>query len=352
MITGNKVRFLSAHDLEVDSIVNDSIINPVNHIFEPVLSSSQKIYFGAPGSGKSRKVVQSTEGKIVYRTTFHPDSDYAGFVGTYKPSVDAKGDITYAFVPQIFAKAYVAAWSDLNQPVYLVIEEINRGNCAQIFGDLFQLLDRDNETGFSKYPLHADTDLAMYLTEHLVDMTTYVAKTGGKDQLMLPPNLAIYATMNTSDQSLFPMDSAFKRRWDWEYIPINYADAHTIRIEIGELVYDWGTFIEKINPTIYELKRSEDKQLGNRFVDPPNSVLTAEQFRSKVLYYLWSEVWRDEHESGNTTVFQEQNSEGNFTPIRTFGAFFEGTLDEQTTRLQQFMAANSVSPMGPHDNPV
>ena len=309
-----------------------------------IVSPLQKIYFGAPGSGKSREVVKATNGMEVFRTTFHPDSDYMGFVGAYKPSM-VDGDITYAFVPQVFAKAYVYAWQHPEQAVCLVIEEINRGNCAQIFGDLFQLLDRDKETGFSKYPLHADTDFATYLAESLSDMTAYVAKTGGNDQLLLPPNLALYATMNTSDQSLFPMDSAFKRRWEWEYVPIDYADAHTIRIKIGEYVYDWGTFIEKINPAIYELKRSEDKQLGNRFVDPLNGLLSAEQFRSKVLYYLWSDVWRDEHESSNTTIFQEQNSEGKITPIRTFGAFFEGTPDEQVVRLQQFMAANGVSPV-------
>mgnify|MGYP002779193409 FL=1 len=101
--------------------------------------------------------------------------------------------------------------------------------------------------------------MARYLIGHIADTTAYTSKTGGLDQLMLPPNLLLYATMNTSDQSLFPMDSAFKRRWDWQYIPIDYDDARTIYIQIGDKRYNWGTFIDVVNPLIYKLKSSEDK---------------------------------------------------------------------------------------------
>ncbi|GAB4047331.1 McrB family protein [Spirosoma litoris] len=310
-------------------------------------TSKQKIYFGAPGAGKSRQVQIDTKGMTVFRTTFHPDTDYAGFVGAYKPALvnDGKGNntITYSFVPQIFTKAYLQAWNDLDTPVCLIIEEINRGNCAQIFGDLFQLLDRDSSTGFSKYTLNADTDLASYLAVKLIGPKTYVGHTGGYDQLMLPPNLLIYATMNTSDQSLFPMDSAFKRRWDWQYIPIDYKDASTLHIQIGELRYNWGVFIEAINPLIYDLKGSEDKQLGNRFIDPADNVVSSDQFRAKVLFYLWNEVWRDEHESGNT-IFQEKAASGELTQIKTFGDLFRGTPDEQISLLQRFMDANGIVP--------
>ena len=155
------------------------------------------------------------------RTTFHPDTDYASFVGCYKPVKDDEDNkkIVYEFVPQAFTDAYVAAWSDLEHPYYLIVEEINRGNCAQIFGDLFQLLDRKN--GKSEYKIKADKDLAKYLCEakDKDGQDVLMDKDGIKDgKLCLPANLHILATMNTSDQSLFPMDSAFKRRWDWEYI--------------------------------------------------------------------------------------------------------------------------------------
>ncbi len=283
----------------------------------------------------------------VFRTTFHPDTDYAGFVGTYKPALmsDGKGgtSITYAFVPQIFTKAYIRAWNEPETPVCLIIEEINRGNCAQIFGDLFQLLDRDSSTGFSTYALNADTDLADHLATKLANLEAYADRTGGTDQLVLPNNLLLYATMNTSDQSLFPMDSAFKRRWDWQYVPIDYDDAHTLHIQIGEHRYNWGLFIETINPLIYDLKGSEDKQLGNRFIDPADGVVSSDQFRSKVLFYLWNEVWRDEYDSGNT-IFQEKSGSGDITPIKTYGDFFRGKDTEQIALLQRFMSANGIEP--------
>ena len=178
----------------------------------------QIIFFGTPGSGKSHKVNELIKGKKFHRTTFHPDSDYASFVGCYKPTMK-DGEISYSFSPQVFTEAYVDAWKNPEEEVYLVIEEINRGNCAQIFGDLFQLLDR-NSDGYSDYRIKADSDLRDYLYSQLGKGNEGI-KNG---ELCLPPNLRIFATMNTSDQSLFPMDSAFKRRWDWEYIPVDYNE--------------------------------------------------------------------------------------------------------------------------------
>ena len=197
----------------------------------------QQIYYGAPGTGKSHEIEEKTaeaeEQGRVFRTTFHPDSDYSTFVGAYKPTIAQKpvrnvagdvvkkGDaevqeevITYSFTPQAFTRAYVKAWRT-EAPVYLIIEEINRGNCAQIFGDLFQLLDRGDDDK-SCYPIDADTDLRQYLEKELGEGHKGIES--GK--LRLPSNLYIWATMNTSDQSLFPIDSAFKRRWDWHYTPI------------------------------------------------------------------------------------------------------------------------------------
>ena len=211
-------------------------------------------------------------------------------------------NIEYKFVPQAFTKAYCEALKNQNEPHFLIIEEINRGNCAQIFGDIFQCLDRD-ETGKSKYEVDCNEDLANYLKEVFTD-TDIVT-----DKIILPNNLYILATMNTSDQSLFPMDSAFKRRWDWEFVPINYEDANSLNIVIGDSTYNWGNFIEIINPKIKELTGSEDKQLGNRFVNPNDGNITFDQFRSKVLFYLWSEVYKDEYGTQNSIFKFEENGE-------------------------------------------
>jgi hypothetical protein len=261
----------------------------------------QIIFYGSPGTGKSRTVENITRNKRIIRTTFHPETDYHSFVGNYKPVMNGS-NIEYKFVPQAFTKAYCEALKNPNEPHFLIIEEINRGNCAQIFGDIFQCLDRD-ETGKSKYEVDCNEDLANYLKEVFAD-TDIVA-----DKIILPNNLYILATMNTSDQSLFPMDSAFKRRWDWEFVPINYEDANSLNIVIGDSTYNWGKFIENINPKIKELTGSEDKQLGNRFVNPNDGNITFDQFRSKVLFYLWSEVYKDEYGTQNSIFKIEENGE-------------------------------------------
>lgn len=258
--------------------------------------SLQKIYFGNPGSGKSNKVETETKGKKVFRTTFHPDSDYSTFVGTYKPESDGE-TIRYSFIPQTFTNAYIEAYKDIDTPVYLIIEEINRGNCAQIFGDLFQLLDRGND-GYSEYPIDADKDLRDYIRCELTKAKGIDPDTepegiqGGK--LRLPPNLHILATMNTSDQSLFPMDSAFKRRWDWEYVPIKYSGATSdyFTIKLSDKRFRWIDFLKAVNDRIRRVTESEDKQLGNYFI---KSDIDEAEFKSKVMFYLWSEVCKDEY---------------------------------------------------------
>lgn len=279
----------------------------------------QQIFYGAPGTGKSHRIknderVKAAEDKdLVFRTTFHPDSDYSTFVGAYKPTMRAVADkykavagkdeeITYTFVPQAFLQAYVTAWNHQDENVFLVIEEINRGNCAQIFGDLFQLLDRDDE-GYSEYPIKADIDLLHYLEgvkdEDGQDVLTN--KDGIKDRkLKLPKNLYIWATMNTSDQSLFPIDSAFKRRWEWVYQPIDTAK-ETWYIKVGEDYYSWTAFLNKVNDELLTDETAEDKHLGFYFckatekregTEAKPNVITAETFVGKVLFYLWNDVFK------------------------------------------------------------
>lgn len=264
----------------------------------------QQIFYGAPGTGKSNTIKRDVDdqGKTCFRTTFHPDSDYSTFVGTYKPSMKptgvtlASGEkeeiITYKFVPQAFTKAYAAAWNT-TEDVFLVIEEINRGNCAQIFGDLFQLLDRKG--GKSEYPIEADTDLANYLQEALAESprTDIPEEIKSGERLMFPQNLYIWATMNTSDQSLFPIDSAFKRRWDWVYIPIKPHAEENYKIKMGNETYDWWGFLQKINSVIDDTTHSEDKKLGYFFVNTESKTVCTEKFVSKVLFYLWNDVFKN-----------------------------------------------------------
>ena len=328
----------------------------------------QIIFYGAPGTGKSYKIKVQLEGvskENIFRTTFHPDSDYSTFVGAYKPTMEkpidkiyAKGEliskltemkeggvtyssqkfgakywrslkqlnlsdkkdilqacgmsdnytvefdkgmavgeeylacsnesrIIYSFVPQAFLNAYIQAYKKSEEKVYLIIEEINRGNCAQIFGDLFQLLDRD-VNGKSEYGIKADADLRAFLEEKLGEDNQ-----GIKDgELCLPSNLYIYATMNTSDQSLFPIDSAFKRRWDWEYEPIKYKNTGW-KIVIDGTVYSWVSFQRIVNEKILRANSSEDKMLGDYFVNPSDGIITDKVLLNKILFYLWNDVCKD-----------------------------------------------------------
>ena len=366
--------------------------------------SLQQIYYGAPGTGKSKAIKDLTFGEDIIRTTFHPDSDYASFVGTYKPITeevvlrDCYGKkvideetgkevneerIAYKFIPQAFLEAYVEAWKKLGSKTiekgdksnnrihpalldtpeiftknkaskkqYLIIEEINRGNCAQIFGDLFQLLDR-NEYGFSDYPIVADKDMQKYLEKEFegweitnkdkinqlygeANMVSLILK---GERLVLPSNLYIWATMNTSDQSLFPIDSAFKRRWDWKYVPIREGrDKETNaplnwRINTGDKQYDWWSFVSKINELIGSLTNSEDKKLGYFFCKANNEEINTNLFVSKVIFYLWNDVFKD-------YGFDDKDFQDEEGKILSFDRFYKdknGTTCVDIAIVEQFL---------------
>ena len=366
--------------------------------------SLQQIYYGAPGTGKSKAIKDLTFGEDIIRTTFHPDSDYASFVGTYKPITeevvlrDCYGKkvideetgkeaneerIAYKFIPQAFLEAYVEAWKKLGSKTiekgdksnnrihpalldtpeiftknkaskkqYLIIEEINRGNCAQIFGDLFQLLDR-NEYGFSDYPIVADKDMQKYLEKEFAgweitnkdeinqlygeaNMVNLIMK---GERLVLPSNLYIWATMNTSDQSLFPIDSAFKRRWDWKYVPIREGrDKETNAplnwyINTGDKQYKWWSFISKVNELIGSLTNSEDKKLGYFFCKAKDGEIDAVLFVSKVIFYLWNDVFKDY--GFDNKDFQDEEGK-----ILSFDRFYEdknGKTNVDIAIVKQFL---------------
>ena len=372
----------------------------------------QQIFYGAPGTGKSHKVnkeIQNTANALVFRTTFHPDSDYSTFVGAYKPTMEypnnkaytvgqlidklseikntgctypcqkfaakywyalkqltateikeiisacgftdsmkveidksipvgeelakhnADSKIVYSFVPQAFLKAYVAAWQNLEQPVFLVIEEINRGNCAQIFGDIFQLLDRKD--GVSEYPIKADQDIRDYLAKEFAGYDLEANILSG-EELVLPANLHIWATMNTSDQSLFPIDSAFKRRWDWKYMPIHDAGENWT-IALPDVEYDWWDFVEKINNVIGNMTSSEDKKLGYFFCKACNGKIDAEKFVNKVVFYLWNDVFKDYELSDKAF----QDGEGKLT----FNKFYTPSGDANESTIKTLMENMGVS---------
>lgn len=352
----------------------------------------QQIYYGAPGTGKSREINMLTEGEKVTRTTFHPDSDYSTFVGCYKPHMemvdmttvigetlktvrDEKGQprqerrIVYKYSCQAFLQAYIATWQDLNKKHFLVIEEINRGNCAQIFGDIFQLLDR-NEEGYSSYPIRTDADAEEELRivfadkwgvddekakeidglyrKHYPDGITKDIQNGRV--LLLPSNLYIWATMNTSDQSLFPIDSAFKRRWDWKYVKIAEGrDSETKELLNWVVKFDyeddskqytfecsWWQFILAINEKIANATSSDDKKLGYFFCKPKtqdSKEIDAERFVGKVIFYLWNDVFKDE----DNTIFKVVEGKGD----PSFDDFYmeddKGKTIVDTKALRAFM---------------
>lgn len=205
-------------------------------VFDTSVTSDKarnRIIFGAPGTGKSftinreRKELLGDDNETDYeRVTFHPDYSYANFVGTYKPvpfiDRDGKDAITYEYVPGPFMRVYVNALksgrTESPKPYLLIIEEINRANVAAVFGDIFQLLDRDSQK-VSEYPIQASEDIKKYLAKELGGEPDNYAK------IKIPNNMFIWATMNSADQGVFPMDTAFKRRWDFTYIGINDNDA-------------------------------------------------------------------------------------------------------------------------------
>lgn len=348
----------------------------------------QQIFYGAPGTGKSHAINEQTTGKDVIRTTFHPDSDYSTFVGAYKPTtksvpvmtvigteaVPVKGKdgkemtedkIVYEFVSQAFMQAYVEAWKKYctvqegEEPVdeFLVIEEINRGNCAQIFGDLFQLLDRGDK-GFSEYPIKADSDMKKQLKKEFAGLEIknkvsindlfkgkdIVAQVLEGEVLLLPNNLYIWATMNTSDQSLFPIDSAFKRRWDWYYVPISNAEKNWT-IEVNGAKYDWWNFLQAINDRVYDATYSEDKKLGYFFCKADDGIISSSKFVSKVIFYLWNDVFKDSEFEGS--AFRDENGEK--LSFDKFYSVDNGKVKVNEEKVELFLKNLELEPVSEND---
>ncbi|UXD71386.1 AAA family ATPase [Sphingobacterium faecium] len=289
-----------------------------------VSNGYNKIYFGAPGTGKSYAVSQElkkVDESQIERIIFHPDYDYSSFIGGYKPITEkdheGKDVVKYRFVPQIFISIFEKAHRNPNKYFYLVIEEINRGNCAEIFGDIFQLLDRNPD-----YAVTPSEDLYKYLLER--DQLSKI-KVLKKGKLIMPTNLVLLATMNTSDQSLYPMDSAFKRRWDWEYVPIKQpldkddksCPSFEYRFKLDDNVsIRWVDFIKAVNWHILQNPSlGLDKCIGNFFVKPEaDQYISLSTLVNKVIFYLWNDVFKDEEND----IFTE-HTYSDYFPIESSG---------------------------------
>ena len=305
---------LHGRDEVVVDAIEESAVEHVRPIrFETGLASAQprnRILFGAPGTGKSftlnrEKNLLLADGGEYERVTFHPDYSYANFVGTYKPvpckDSDGKDAITYSYVPGPFMRTYVKALqnsrTDAPKPFLLVIEEINRANVAAVFGDVFQLLDRGDDE-VSEYPIQASEDIKKYLAGELGGNPDDYA------EIRIPDNMFIWATMNSADQGVFPMDTAFKRRWDFTYLGIDDSEAGIVgkKVVLGQGDYrrivEWNALRKAINNELLTYKVNEDKLMGPYFISKKNlpegemidSAVFTRIFKNKVIMYLFDDA--------------------------------------------------------------
>lgn len=283
-----------------------------NETTKGIIPSSNILLYGVPGCGKSYYVEQNYESKVeegfTIRVVFHPDYTYSDFVGQVMPILktipNEQGEdekkLQYEFIPGPFTKILQTAYSEPDQQCLLIIEELNRGNAPAIFGEIFQLLDR-YDNGESKYGIY-NADIAKYAYKELKKYDGWEEEAVAKESIKLPPNLTIVATMNTSDQNVFTMDTAFQRRWQMKHIPnrftgesldektINHVAKHLPNSEIS-----WGVFAQTINKKMHTANLgfggTEDKSLGVYFATD-NDLDDAERFAEKVLKYLWDDAFK------------------------------------------------------------
>ena len=292
--------------------VNEDSVSAVTEVYtfaSEIGNGKNVVVYGTPGCGKSYYVqnkllaqfgvVNDEQHRI--RTTFYQDYTNTDFVGQIIPKVKEDKSVTYEFNPGPFALALKMAIKYPNEAVSLIIEELNRGNAASIFGDIFQLLDR-NEKGQSQYKI-TNVNLQDYLNDQFKEQNVCF------DYIVIPSNLYIVATMNTSDQNVFTLDTAFKRRWKFEKLPNVFANDHEYAKYFvpGMEKVTWEELVNKINRFIVsradELS-SEDKQLGVYFIgkdslcenlDEVTNENKKREFAYKLLEYLWDDVAKYSH---------------------------------------------------------
>ncbi|MFM6007927.1 MAG: restriction endonuclease, partial [Sphaerospermopsis kisseleviana] len=309
----------------------------------------QKILFGSPGTGKSYQIREIAQQEMylawnehtkslenTIKTVFHPEYTYSDFVGKLLPQTTGSNSIIYKFYEGHFLRALGLAYKKIidgsNENVLLVIDELNRGNAAAIFGSIFQLLDRDEDDwstyevnlseleivgllramGYKAEPTHqniqidgSNFDVFCQLTENkLMSDENYdglrVLENLKKHCIAIPHNLSIIATINTSDESIYYLDSAFKRRWDWEYIDIPTTidgvflipqEIYDIKVVLGNKEFYWHDLVIHLNQFIKKqhqyIRRIEDKQIGLWFLKAKNDIIEESTIKNKLMFYLW-----------------------------------------------------------------
>lgn len=275
-----------------------SNLNPSEISFITPISESNtleggvnRIYYGAPGTGKSYKIDKLSTDSNSIRTVFHSETQYSDFVGCIKPCMDGS-NISYQFRPGPFALALEMAAKDVTKQYFLVIEEINRAAAAAVFGDIFQLLDRRSD-GRSQYSIDVvDADFKSYLEKNAAAVLV-------DSKLILPSNLSLLATMNSSDQAVMPMDSAFKRRWQFEYVSIEsdtYPRGHFyLNAGTDTLSVSWEDLSKVINAQLAGVQIPEDRLLGPWFVNEKELGDSQATLSGKLAMYLWEDVLRHVH---------------------------------------------------------
>ncbi|WP_272668423.1 McrB family protein [Providencia sp. PROV038] len=324
----NKIPISTTHD------ENIKLVSEFNHS----IIGENIIYYGAPGTGKSHQLYELTKGDRKIVTVFHPDTQNSDFIGSLKPT-NVSGAVTYAFRPGPFTSALLEALKNPKQNVYLVIEEINRAPAAAVFGELFQLLDR--EGGASKYKIDfTDPDMQAYINEQLkaacIDELT---------KLSIPANLSLLATMNSSDQAVMPLDTAFKRRWSFRYMKLDFENlavsSQNLRIMTTQGAYDitWKDFANKvINHQLKEMKVPEDRLIGPFFLNSTelsNSKTSNEAISGKLFVYLWDDVLRHK---GRNIIFDKS--------IGTFGELHEQFIEGKKSVFSEVIESLIISTVG------
>lgn len=295
-----------------------------------------KIFLGAPGTGKSHYVHENYFiNRQAKRVTFHPEYTYYDFVGCIKPFISKTGSntnqLSYEFVPGIFTEILAEAFRSPNTEFNLIIEELNRANTAAVFGDLFQLLDRDSN-GNSEYPVN-NREVLEYINKQ---------NSSNLKNLIIPNNLNIIATMNSSDQNIFIMDTAFKRRWVIEYIPVKFEANHKFKDTlIPGLKISWETFVTNINNFMLssensDLMISEDKQLGPYFIKE-HEIQDKYKFAYKVFLYLWDDVFKiDRYRIFNPNIISFSSIIETFdkSPIEVFNPNIKNIFEPNYSNIE------------------
>jgi hypothetical protein len=317
--------------------------------------ATNRIFYGAPGTGKSHKI-HTKECKDAQKivTVFHPDTQYNDFVGALKPKMEkdsnGKSMVTYQFRPGPFTNALVKAKTQPDTHICLVIEEINRAPAAAVFGELFQLLDR-NDNGESTYKINAaDPDMLMYINEQLC-----VAGFPELTQLEIPANLSLLATMNSSDQAVMPLDTAFKRRWSFEYFEIEFSHAEvpktdiSIKIASGVITIKWPELAGIINDVLVESGVAEDRLVGPFFLNKKelaSSSSAKSALCGKLFVYLWDDVLRH---LGHTKLFSPtfktfgKLSKAFNKDMAVFNSVIEGKIEEKGIKVKLAETSNDAT---------